>query len=139
VTRDQYQPDGTLELVSWSGSRLQSLGDSGCASPAAASPGGVVAIGGAVNATPPGISCANGWGSIKVIANGNSRTLGVAGLVEGWMDDTHLVVVPFASHADFPWAGAGFPFPPLAIVDVNGGTSSSAVKGVFAGSVPTGM
>jgi hypothetical protein len=137
---DQYQPGGTLELVSWSGSRLQSLGDAECASPAAASPGGVVAIGGAVNAAPPGISCANGWGSIKVIANGNSRTLAVAGLVEGWMDDTHLVVVPFASHADFPWAGAGATLPPLEIVDVNRGvTASSAVKGVFAGSVPTGV
>jgi hypothetical protein len=137
---DQYQPDGTLELVSWSGNRLQSLGDSGCASPAAASPGGVVAIGGAVNAAPPGVSCANGSGSIKVIANSNSRTLAVAGLVEGWMDDTHLVVVPFTSPVDFPWAGAGSTFPPLEIVDVNRGvTASSAVKGVFAGSVPTGM
>jgi hypothetical protein len=136
----QYQPDGTLESVSWSGSRLQSLGDAGCASPAAASPGGVVAVGGAVNAAPPGVSCANGLGSIKVIANGNSRTLAGAGLVEGWMDDTHLVVVPFASDPDFPWAGAGSTFPLLEIIDVKRGvTASSAVKGVFAGSVPTGM
>lgn len=134
---------GTLVLVSWSGSQLRTIGDAACATPAAVSPGGNVAIAGHVNVgTPPGqkMPCSRGSFTIKVNNNGTSTTLAATGSVEGWMDDTHLVVDASMNLDDFPFAASGLSFPPLEIVNVgNGVTAMVAVKGLFAGSVPSGI
>jgi hypothetical protein len=131
---------GTLVLVSWSGSQLRTIGDAACATPAAVSPGGSVAMAGQVKVgTPPG-ECSSGSNQIKVIPNGTSRTLAATGLVEGWMDDTRLVVDASTNLSEFPFIPSGPPFPRLEIVNVgNGMTAMVAVKGLFAGSVPSGI
>ncbi len=140
VGDQQDQPIGTLVLVSWSGSQLRTIGDAACATPAAVSPGGNVATAGQVNVgTPPG-QCSGGSFTIKVNTNGISRTLAATGLVEGWMDDAHLFVDATTNHDEFPFIPAGSPFPQLEIVNVgNGVTAMVAVKGLFAGSVPSGI
>jgi hypothetical protein len=137
------QPLGTLVLVSWSGIHLRTIGEAACATPAAVSPGGNVAIAGQVNlGTPPGqvVKCSSGPFTIKVSTNGTSRTLAATGLVEGWMDDTRLVVDASTNRSEFPFIPSGAPFPRLEIVNVGSGvTAIVAVKGLFAGSVPSGI
>lgn len=130
---------GTLVLVSWSGSQLRTIGDAACATPAAVSPGGNVAIAGEVKVGTPG-ECSSGSNQIKVNTSGTSRTLAATGLVEGWMDDTRLVVDASTNPSEFPFIPSGPPFPQLEIVNVgNGVTAMVAVKGLFAGSVPSGI
>jgi hypothetical protein len=136
---DQYM--GTLVLVSWSGSHLRTIGDASCANPTAVSPGGIVAIAGQATAVSPSGQCGGGSFTITVNADGTSRTLAATGLVEGWMDDAHLIVDPSTNVGQFPWPTfPGAPLPPLKIVDVvSGSTATVAVHGVFAGSIPSGI
>jgi hypothetical protein len=67
------------------------------------------------------MGCGSGDFTIKVHANGTSRTLAVPGLAEGWMDDSHLIIVASANEEEFPCAYSEPLFPSLDIVDVVSG------------------